>query len=53
MIFFYKCKDCNLEFSIVVLGNQNPIICPHCGSPRVIPNWKERRRHLNGIDAEG
>jgi putative FmdB family regulatory protein len=33
-IFEYTCRDCSKAFEELVLGQEETIICPHCGSTK-------------------
>ena len=35
-IFEYVCRNCSKSFEKLVLSREiEPLVCPHCGSPRV------------------
>jgi putative FmdB family regulatory protein len=33
-IFEYTCRDCKKTFEELVLGGDDEIVCPHCGSKK-------------------
>jgi len=33
-IFEYTCRDCKKSFEELVLGQEEEVVCPHCGSAK-------------------
>ena len=33
-IFEYTCRDCGKAFEELVLGQEEAVVCPHCGSAK-------------------
>lgn len=50
MIRFYKCQNCNLCFSKIILGGAGPVYCPYCNSHNFVRIGKKQRQGDKGQD---